>query len=327
MTRSLDAAIALLEALGARGTRWEWKKRSWRQGLEARIASWENLERGVRTRMRMCRSCRALVEGNVRTCPECGASMRMIPRVGFSRVLRLLLPGTTSASIILVSANVGMSLLVLALWGTGGGSGLASLLSPPGKALFLLGAKWTPSILGGEVWRLVTANYLHGGLIHLLFNCYALMVLGPLIEEAFGWRKFFVIYTVTGIAGFTVSALFRPGALSIGASGAIFGLLGFAFVFGRYRGGPSARAISEQLMRWLLFGVVMFLIPGIDSFAHVGGAVAGAALAMFVDPEEPKTPAADAWLWLLVGAALVVTVGSFGAMALSYGANLRALGG
>ena len=330
LTGGLDALIALLDALGARGVRWEWKKRAWKQALEERISRWENFERGVRTRIKMCRACRTLVEGNPSRCPSCGDSMRGIEGGGTGRLLRLLLPSIGgSVSMALVSANIGISLLLLAMWGSdSGGSGLFSLLSPPLQALYLFGAKHAPSILSGQVWRLVTANFLHGGLIHLVFNSIALMNLGPLIEAAFGWRKLFVLYMTTGVAAFIVSTAVNPSSriLSVGASGAIFGLLGFAIVYGRYRAGPSAKALSDQLLRWLMFMLFMFLIPQIDHAAHIGGLIAGAVIGLFLEPGEPTTPAGDRALRMVTGIVLLATFGSFVFMALAYPANLRMLG-
>ncbi len=325
---SLDGVIGLLDTLGARGTKWEWKKRAWRQSLEARLASWENLERGVRVRMRMCRACRTLVEGRTRRCPACGVSMWGIPGGGLGRLLRLAVPAVGSLSVVLITVNVIMSLLEMAVAAgasRGGPTGL--LMSMPREVLYLLGAKSAPAIWNGEVWRLITANYLHGGLIHLAFNGYALINLGPLVEESFGWRKFFLIYTTTGVMGFVVSSLVRPGSLSIGASAALFGLLAFAVVFGRFRAGPAGRALAQHLLRWLMFGLIMFLIPGIDNAAHLGGAACGALLGLVVDPGEPRTPAGNGWLWVMTGLAIAATIGSFAAMALSYRANLAALSG
>jgi rhomboid protease GluP len=275
----------------------------------------------------MCPACRTLVERSVGTCPSCGGSMRGVAGGGIGRALTLLVPGSPSLSALLVTANVGMSILVAVLGAHGEGGVMSALFKPPVVTLYLLGAKWTPSIVAGEVWRLVTANYLHGGLIHLGFNSIALVQLGPLIERGFGWRKFFLIYTVTGIAGFALSALFRPDVPSIGASGALYGLLGFAFVFARFRASRGARALADQLGQWMLYGVAMFFIPGIDSVAHVGGAVAGALLALFVDPTEPRTRTGEAWLWALTAAAFAITFGSFAAMAIAYPGHLAELRG
>jgi membrane associated rhomboid family serine protease len=327
LTGGLDLTIALLESLGARGTRWEWRKRGWQQSLEARLAHWENLGRGVSTKLRMCPACRTLVEQGGSTCPACGASLRGVPRGGGWRLASLVLPVPTSVSVIILSANVGMSLLILVIWGAAGEGGPGLLLSPPIEALYLLGGKWFPDIAAGELWRLVTANYLHGGLIHLVFNSIALATLGPLIERAFGWRKFFCLYTLSGVCGFIASSWWHPDILSIGASGAIYGLLGFAVVFGRFRSGPSGRALADQLTRWLLYGLLMFLIPGIDSAAHIGGLVPGVILGFVLDPSEPRTRLGQAWLWLLTLATLVVTIASFVAMAMAYPEHLRQLSG
>ena len=136
-----------------------------------------------------------------------------------------------------------------------------------------------------------------------------------------------MIYTFTGIAAIATSAIVRPGTPSVGASGALFGLLGFAIVFGRYRAGRAGRAISDHLLRYLVYSAVLFLIPGIDNAAHAGGAVAGGLLGLFVGSDEPQSRGRNLALNLLTTLALLITVGSFVAMALAYHANLQALQG
>ena len=327
LSAALDGAIAVLAALGARGSRWEWKKQTWRRALQERLAAWENLERGVRSRTRMCRECRTLVQRSASVCPACGASMRGIPKGGLARLLGFALPGRTSVTTLLLSANVLMCIVALAIGGLGPQGNPLRMLSPPGEVLFLLGEKWTPAILHGQVWRLVTANYLHVGLLHLVFNGYALMSLGPLIEESFGARKFFLLYTVTGVCAFATSAALHPGVPSAGASGALFGLIGFAFVYGRLRGGAAGRAIADQLLRYIILGAVMFLIPGIDSMAHLGGLVSGALSGLFLETGEPRTRAGEMALRLATALVVLATLGSFAAMAFSYQANAAAIGG
>jgi membrane associated rhomboid family serine protease len=322
LTGGFRLTLSLLETLGARGTRWEWRKRAWEQALDERLAHWENLGRGVRTTLRMCPACRTLVERGGSTCPACGASMRGVPQGGVGRAVGLLVPAAPSMSVIILTANVAFAILAAVVSPSDEGGGLGGLVSPSPVTLVLLGAKYGPSIRAGEIWRLVTANYLHGGLIHLIFNSIALVTLGPLIERSFGWRKFFILYTVSGVSGFLLSDLWRPGVVSIGASGAIYGLLGFAVVFGRYRSGPAGRAIADQLTRWLIYGLLMFFIPGIDSAAHLGGLVPGALLGLVFIPQEPRTRAGEACLWLATAAVIVVTVGSFVAMVMAYPANV-----
>jgi len=311
--------------LGVRGPRWEWKKAQWRMSLEARIASWEMTERGVRAPVRMCRSCRELVDRSLSTCPACGASMRDVTGGGTGRLLAAILPGFSSLTAVLITVNVILLALPLVLWGASPSpGGLFTLLAPPAAALFAFGSKYTPVILHyGQFWRLVTAGFLHAGIVHLGFNCYALSILGPLIENSFGWRKYLFIYTATDIAAFTTSAFLNPGTPSVGASGPIFGLLGFAVLYGRYRSDRTGRAISDQLLRWIVPAVVMLFLPGIDNAAHVGGFVSGAILGMVVDAEEPRAPAARILWSCLTTLTVVVLAGSFLAMLIAYPGNVK----
>lgn len=314
--------IGLLQGLGARGPRWEWKKQTWRSRLEDRVAEWQNLERGVRARTRMCPACRYLAALGEATCPSCGASMRGVPGGGWSRLAAMILPGVGTMTVVLITANVAMAIIALGVsrgqTAVTPGDGPFRFLSPAPLTLYLLGSKYTPAILAGQVWRLVTAGYLHGGLLHLLFNCYALSSLGPLIEDSFGGRRLFVLYTASGIVAFAVSTVFSPYAPSVGASGSLFGLMGFAFFFGRFRGGSVGRAVADQLLRWIVLGAVMILLPGIDNAAHIGGFACGSALAFVLDPGEPRTPVAIFGLRLFTAAAWLVTLGSFVAMVLAY---------
>src|SRR5262245_20896631 len=165
LTGGLRLAISLLETLGARGTRWEWRKRAWEQALDERLAHWENLGRGVRTTLRMCPACRTLVERGGWVCPACGASLRGVPHGGVGRAVGLLVPAAPSMSVIILTANVALAILAAVVGPSDDGGGLGGLLSPAPLTLVLLGAKWVPLIRAGEIWRLVTANYLHGGLI------------------------------------------------------------------------------------------------------------------------------------------------------------------
>src|SRR5258705_85630 len=117
---ALDVCLKLADALGMRGARWEWKKQTWRQALEGRIAAWENLERGVKSRTRMCRACRTLVQRNEKTCPSCGASMSEVPSGGLGRLIGLMFPGSTTVSTLLIGVNIAMSAVILMVWGTSG---------------------------------------------------------------------------------------------------------------------------------------------------------------------------------------------------------------
>jgi membrane associated rhomboid family serine protease len=131
-------------------------------------------------------------------------------------------------------------------------------------------------VADGEYYRLLTAAFLHGGVVHLLLNMYALYMFGPLLEGALGRLRFTVLYLVSALGGSAVSYTFsNPGTPSLGASGAVFGLLG-AFLVVNRRLGRDNSSIMVLLAINLGYG---FLVPQIDWRAHLGGLVTGALVA------------------------------------------------
>ncbi|HKB06852.1 MAG TPA: rhomboid family intramembrane serine protease, partial [Candidatus Polarisedimenticolia bacterium] len=124
---------------------------------------------------------------------------------------------------------------------------------------------------------------------------------------------------------FAASALFSPQVPAVGASGALFGLMGFGITFGRFRGGRTGRMISDQLLRWAVYGVIMFFMPGIDNIAHIGGLIAGGTLGLMVAPGEPRSRAGEIALRWLSGGALLATLASFAMVALTYERHLEIL--
>ena len=161
------------------------------------------------------------------------------------------------------------------------------------RVLVDFGAKINLAIARGQTWRLFTAMFLHIGVIHLLFNLYALNALGPMVEGYFGHIRFTTIYVLAGLTGSLASYAFSP-APSVGASGAVFGLAGAIIVyFLRYREnfGARGRAILQNML--LIIGINLvfgFSVRGIDNWGHIGGLVGGAVVAYGLLPRY-KTPA------------------------------------
>jgi len=189
------------------------------------------------------------------------------------------------------------------------GRGPLSLLSPSSAALNALGMTGSYAWADGRWWTLVTAIYLHGGLLHLLFNLLWVRQLAPEVEELFGRARLMVIFTAGGVLGFVVSDLAQV-AFSVGASGAIFGLLGALVSYGRSRGGAFGVAIMRQYGHWaLILFLLGFLMPGINNLAHAGG-FAGGYLAGAVLGSRERRPerAADG---ILGGVVLALTILSF----------------
>jgi rhomboid protease GluP len=173
--------------------------------------------------------------------------------------------------------------------------GLETLIggSTDTKVLIRMGAKFNPLITAGEYWRLFTAMFLHIGVMHLIFNGYALLVIGTELERLLGWGRFLAIYLLSGLFGSLASYAFGI-SLSAGASGAIFGLIGaLAAFFTLYR---------QQLGRWgqrrlaniiFLIAINLFLgftQPGIDNLGHMGGLVSGFALGWALVPRYKADP-------------------------------------
>lgn len=149
-----------------------------------------------------------------------------------------------------------------------------------------LGAKVNDYILAGEVWRLITPILLHGSILHILFNMYALYAFGPTLERSYGHARFLALYLLGGFAGNVLSFLFTANP-SVGSSTAIFGLLGAEAVF-LYRnrklfGAQAQRALTNVVMVAAL-NLFLGLSPGIDNWGHLGGLLGGSFFAWFAGP-------------------------------------------
>ncbi|HKE97548.1 MAG TPA: rhomboid family intramembrane serine protease [Actinomycetes bacterium] len=182
-------------------------------------------------------------------------------------------------------------MLVVTALLSGGSSGF---VEPSPRALCRLGALNAAAIAeGGQWWRLLTVMVLHGGVLHFALNSYALWVFGPLMERALGSLRMAAVYLVGGFAGSAASFAFTRTTLGVGASGAIFGLLGglVAFLWRRRdRGGMSQlRSVLLIVAINLVFGLS---IPNIDNLAHVGGFVGG-LVAVWLLEAVPRRPLAQ----------------------------------
>ncbi|HEY74551.1 MAG TPA: rhomboid family intramembrane serine protease [Thermoflexia bacterium] len=151
---------------------------------------------------------------------------------------------------------------------------------------FALGAKVNQAIVAGQFWRLGTALFLHADLLHLGFNGYALWIFGPQVEKPYGRLRFLLVYFISGLAASAFSFLFTP-AVAVGASGAIFGLIGAtgAYLY-RYR----HRLLMGRRRLGNLIGIVAynllygFFSPWVDNAAHIGGLLTGLVLGWFLSP-------------------------------------------
>ena len=153
--------------------------------------------------------------------------------------------------------------------------------------LFYFGGKINEFIIAGEYWRLLTPVFLHGSLAHLGSNALGLFVFGTRVESLFGHRRFLIVYLLSGITGVVASFIFSPNP-SLGASGAIFGLLGaFTIYFfnNRSKFGERGNAYLRDMLVLIGIQLVVSFRPGIDLWGHVGGLIGGAAVSLFIAPK------------------------------------------
>jgi rhomboid protease GluP len=264
----------------------------------------------------LCPGCGRLIRQRETRCPYCGLQGPGAPRRAFWHP-----PGGADIPALkaLVTVNILLFGLSLVLF-----PGLKILswnplqaLSPSTRSLLLLGATGTvPIDRFGRWWTLISAGYLHGGLLHLVFNLLALVQLAPLVVKAFGLQRATTIYCLGSAAGFAVSYL-AGVELTIGASAAICALMGAALYYGRSRGGVIGQAIYRQIGGWavslFLFGA---LFPGINNWGHAGGLAAGVLLGRLLGWREAGRAAAALHRFLAVvciaatGVALVWAVTS-----------------
>lgn len=291
----------------------------------------------------ICRNCGAIVAAGEPACAQCDAPLAGVAAPARARTslhdreamrfARAVLTRPAPFTLIFLVANVFVFLLTTMQGGLE--DGLEGL-----RVLVAYGAKVNSLIDGrGEWWRFVTPIFLHGGIAHLLMNMYGLWVLGPYVEKLYGSAKFVVFWIISGIVGVAASYLsvqpewavsgglgrflFKTqDAVSVGASGALFGLIGVLFVFGiKFRHElPDGfkQAFGTGMLPTILLNIFIgYAIPVIDNAAHLGGLIAGAALALIVGykrPSERRAPVAVFWHTLQIFALALIAI-SFGFVA------------
>jgi membrane associated rhomboid family serine protease len=168
----------------------------------------------------------------------------------------------------------------------------------------------------------VTAIFLHAGLLHIGFNLWCLFDLGPEVESLFSTTKFVVFYLVSGVAGFLLSLWWSPFGMSVGASGAILGLIG-VLIGVSFHHGHLGKEYRGRLWRWVIYILIFGLFFAVDNAAHIGGLATGVLLGYLVSEGEAETQAGQNLWNLLAVLSIVLIAGSFALMALQLGQPLR----
>jgi rhomboid protease GluP len=263
---------------------------------------------------RMCPNCRAFITSHDKVCPYCNerVGQRAVERRDPGAILGGFIPHARFVTMIILTINFGLFLATVVFSqrnGQGGG-----FFSVDGQTLWAFGAKYRAAIIGyGQWWRLVTAGFLHGGLLHIGMNSWVLFDLGAQVEGVYGASRLIVVYFLATVSGFLLSTFWTP-ALSVGASAGIMGLIGAMIALGvRNRHTSAGAAIHGMYIRWAVYMLIFGFLPGlhIDNAAHIGGLAAGFGVAYLAGTPRIET----AWserLWRGAAAACVVmTAASF----------------
>ena len=245
----------------------------------------------------VCTSCGSLVGVNDDRCYNCG---RRNPGLwGFGPMLRRFGNDLGFIELVVYGCSIlYVSMLIVTMLTGGdilGGGNLFGILAPNDVAALAFGASGAfPVVQLGMWWTVLSAGWLHGGILHILFNMLWVRQLGPAVADLYGAGRMVIIYTVASVTGFVISTaagyflwwlpipFLRGAGMTLGASAPIFGLLGALVYYGR-RGGSSM--IGGQALQYaLILGIFGFIMQGIDNYAHGGGFLGGYLAARWLDP-------------------------------------------
>jgi len=241
----------------------------------------------------LCPSCGQLVGVKDEQCLNCG---RRNPGMwGLGHLLRGARDDAAFAQLVMwVCGALYLASLAVDLEGIRSG-GMLSFLQPSDRSLRLFGASGASPVFGyHQWWTVLSASWLHGGVLHILFNMYWVRNLAVPTAHFYGAGRAVVIYVLSGVTGFVASSLafflplpifLRGGYLSMGASASILGLLGALLYYGRRSGSSQA---TQQAKSLAIFLLILGFLPGIDHWAHLGGLAGGYLVAKWLDPLKPE---------------------------------------
>ena len=296
---------------------WQYRLDRWKATLQGFFGGGGNQQ----PRPKLCPNCGSLVGINATRCHNCGTNLRFSMAAvnrGLSGVFSGVFSGPAPVTTALLVANLlmfGVEWMASAAQGQGG---LSILGGMGGESAYRLGVSSPYGIYYRHEWyRLITAMFLHGGLIHIGFNMMSLMQLGPALEELYGYSRYFFLYIFTGAFGFLVSSF--VGHNSLGASGGLLGLVGAMLAITTKRGGAYMRDLRSRLISSVVFLFVLGLMGmGLDNWAHGAGLASGFLLGKMFADRQPmnahEKQIANALGWI----AGIAVIASFAFMILHY---------
>ena len=265
--------------------RWRYKIDRWRSQIAGLFHSEPKQQRP-----RLCPACGTLVGATATKCHQCGASMTF-SFAAASKSLSRWMPQTspvTYAMLAICCVMYGLAFVItMKLSGMQGvGGGIWNLGGVANQVNLRLGESLPLYVNLRQPWRFVTAIFLHASLIHIGFNMWVLMDIGPMVEELYGSARYLFLYVATGVVGYLLSSF--VGHFSVGASGSLLGLIGVLLAATTGRKSMAAQNLRGVLIRWLIYIAILgFLFSGTDNYAHFGGVVSGYLLGRFMPDRTP----------------------------------------
>jgi membrane associated rhomboid family serine protease len=250
----------------------------------------------------MCPNCRAFITMSDRVCPYCEAQLG--PRAVDLRpnqYLSAFMPRANTSAIVVLVVNIVFYLGQVLSHGA---------LTDAGREV----AEYV--VFDHQWWRLITAGFLHGGILHIAMNSWSLWILVTETEHFYGTARLAVAYVVSTITGFALTAVLSPEAPVLGASCAAFGLIGTMLAIGfRNRADPLSQAVRSQYGTWFVYGIVMSFLPGISWQGHLGGFLGGLLVGFVAGlPGLPRSPREAFWKFAGIASVLLVGLAWFEAL-------------
>jgi rhomboid protease GluP len=268
-------------------------------------------------RPKICPACGSLVGTTATRCHQCGANLTF-SLAAASKSLGRLLPEQSPLTygILTVCCAIYVATLVVTVRQTGfavpsgGLLGIFNLGAISSRVLIASGASLPLGYNLREPWRFVSAVFLHASILHIGFNMWVLMDIGPVVEEMYGSARYLFIFVVTGIGGYVLSSFI--GNFSLGASGALLGLIGVLLAMTMGRRTAGMQMLRSSIIRWLIYILVFGLVMrGIDNWAHAGGFVTGFIMGKLMVSRPPASPEERKRAYALGWAAGLAVAASF----------------
>lgn len=290
--------LRLLEKLGFNMTRMRWKlyKMEQRRDKLKEGGVMPERFRWLTFRNKICRHCGAINDRDAGECYRCERRLPSLLGYRLGRLFGFMVPQSAPHAIgifaVLCVFLFGISFML---------DGIGAAFSPDGEALFLLGGLYMDGETGQyDWWRLMTFGLVHSGILHIAFNGYAMMVLSSMTEAHLGARRTVVLITVSQIGAafatwFWYLHLKGEGVYTVGASGWVSGLLGYAIVF-TWSLGPAGEVYRRQLTQWAIYILLFGFFMGANNMGHIGGAVGGACVG-FVYNRRVRRSQTEAVAW------------------------------